>query len=154
MNLPTSSTINDFLNELQTRLCARDGLQGVEVLSAPIPFDQAAVESIQFSEVTDNQEPGTLGNRTRDESYTVTGFTWVAKYGAGEETIRQSRDRVFALLAEIEHELVNDFTVGRTVQWARVSTIDLYQGITPDGGRAARVEFTLAVQARIKRPTT
>jgi len=150
MTLTTTSTIPNLLNTLQERLAARSGLAGVQIVSAPLGPQSTALESIQFGGVVESEQTvASLGNRRRTESYQVHGIIWIAKSGAGEQTIRAARDRAYELFAELEDELRADHTVGGTVIRGEIGENALDQGLSEQGARVARITYILNIETQL-----
>ncbi|MGE4338200.1 MAG: hypothetical protein AB7E55_19810 [Pigmentiphaga sp.] len=145
----TTSTIPAFMDALRSQLLAREGLAGVEVFTGPMGEDTPREAIVLFG--TDaSQEWGAIGNRRRDESYTVEAATWVKRPGAGEAAIKEARDRAFELIGEVENQLRTDPKANGTILKGAVSGMVLLQGIDMDG-RWAQVAFTIACDALLPR---
>ena len=150
----TTSSIPAFLDALADQLAARADLVGVNVFSGPVNPTTAGRESIQLDSVEATQR-GRAGNGGRNESYDASGLIYITRptpSGQTEQSIRDCRDRAFAILAAIEAELRAGHTVKQTVRRAEITEYPLDQGAAPDGGRAARISFTVHVETWL--PTT
>lgn len=96
------------------------------------------------------QEFNAAGARTRDESFTISGY---AEARTGDKDPKVARDAAFALLGEVELALRASEaepeapTLLGTVLWAHLTTGDLVQS-TVDG-TVAGVDFAVTCQARI-----
>jgi len=131
-------------------LAAVGGLAGVQVASAFLG-DQSLRESIQLSGPDDiDQEHATLGRRplSKDETVTLSGFVFVLRPGAGEDTIRAARSRAVALGSEIEQFIAADPSVGGVVKWAQFAAAGMREGAHPDG-RACMLDFTVKAFSRL-----
>lgn len=149
-----TSAIPAFLDAFADALAARADLAGVNVFSGPVAPDTAGLESIQFDHVEGTQR-GRVGNTGREESFDVHGLIYVVTPtppGKVEQSIRDARDRAFALLAAIETQLRDDTHAGQTVRRAEITDYPFDQGIAPDGGRAGRISFVLSIATYL--PTT
>lgn len=143
-----TSTVPAVLDALRTALDARPGLDGVSIFTGPAG-DEAGLESIEFFDVEDwSLEFANLGGSKRDEEYSLQGFVWIVKPGAGETTIKAARDRAIAIYIEIESQLRTDPKVGERLLWALPNTARLTQRMS-DKGRVAILEFTVRCKARI-----
>ena len=91
----------------------------VQVASGYLGDDSDRHETIQLIGATSaSQRWGALGNRRREEEYTLAGVVYVLEAGKSEPAIKDVRDRAFELLAEIEDFLRLDPTIGNTVKVA------------------------------------
>lgn len=115
----------------------------VQVVSGYVGGDAAAKESIQLTDWGPaEQRWGVLGNRRRDEEYTLNGLIWVTKAGKTEAAIRSARDRAFALLAEVEDFLRTDPTIGGTTKVAELAAYPGEQGANEEG-RWVQISFEI-----------
>lgn len=148
-----NTTVSPFLSGLCDALKLRSGLAGVAIFSGPVSDETGGNEAIEFSEVQNQIDWYALGRKARKETYTVTGWTLVVKYGKDEEqTIRDARDRAFALLDEVNTCLVDDPTVGGIVTTCGITAFDLGQVITGKNtnARGAAIAFTITVEAIVR----
>ena len=122
----------------------------VQVASGYLGGDSAAKESIQLTDVpAATQSWGMLGNRRRDEEYTINGLIWVVKAGKNETVIRSARDRAFALLAEIEDFLRLDPTIGSTTKVSELTAYPFDQGANAEG-RWCQIDFSIACKKDLR----
>ena len=135
-----TSTIDAAMIAFVDGMLARANIiaDGVQVSSGYLGGDTAAKESIQLTDVPSaEQKWGMLGNRRRDEEYTLNGLIWVVKAGKNEAVIREARARAFALLAEIEPRQVGDWYLAMyvdAVEWVELpNTLGMALGAC--GGR-------------------
>jgi hypothetical protein len=147
--MATSSTIPDVLDYLQEQLSRRSGLVGVQVVSVPLPINDAQLESIQLDSVEAVSDWASFGNQRRSESYDITGVIYLEKPGAGETAGRAARNRAYELKAEIEAFLVNDHRLGGLVASARYAGDFTEQGGSPNGARVCRITFTIHVETQL-----
>jgi len=148
-----NTTVSPFLSGLCDALALRSGLQGVAIFSGPVTDTTGGNEAIEFGEVHNSIDWYALGRKGRKESYDVVGWTLVVKYGKAEEqTIRDARDRAFAILDEINTCIVDDPTVGGIVTSCGLTAFDLSQVITGKNtnARGAAIAFTISVEAIIR----
>lgn len=133
---------------------ARTALPGVEVFDG---FPRRPIDNIDFVAVGGKSEPvadGTqdavvIGNRRRDETYTVRFYCSSSK---GTPTQKATRDRVFELMAAVESGVRNDPTLGGLVMSAQVGgRVSLQQTDidTADAGSFAEVSFDITIRARV-----
>lgn len=94
-------TVPDAKSALLAALRARPGLQGVQVEWSH-PGKGIRAETIYFGETVYGQRAARLGNRTRQEDYTLELVVTVEKAGDQAEACER---RCWELLAEIEDEL-------------------------------------------------
>lgn len=138
------------MNAFVDGLASRAGLFGVQVSSGYLGADSDAYESIQLVDVSPaNQQWSMIGNKRRDEEYTLQGIIWVVQAGKGETVIRAARDRVFALLAEIEDFLRVDPTIGSTTRVSELSAYPLEQGAN-DRGRWCQISFEVSCKKDLR----
>jgi hypothetical protein len=141
----STSTIPAFLNELVDTLATLHGLQTVTVSSGRAG-PTAALEQVAVGSVVEvDDQPLTMGGN-RLETYTVSGELIIEKPGAGEDAIRNARDRAFEVYAVIETYL-NDYpTVGDTVVHAQLQRNQVRNNIALDG-RSCEIDFEIQVRA-------
>ncbi|MET9088143.1 hypothetical protein ABZX77_40740 [Streptomyces sp. NPDC004237] len=90
------------------------------------------------------------GARTRDEAFEIPCY---AEARSGDTTMKDRRDEVFALVAQVETALratnaaPTAPTLNGTVMWAHLTAGDLTQ--VQDQGSLAGLAFTVTCQARI-----
>lgn len=88
-----------------------------------------------------------LGKSRRNESYDISGMVRVY---VGSDDQQYCRQQVFDLYALVETALDNDPLLGGVVNGAvQVSAGDLRMGVTDAGGRAAELDFVLAVTTQL-----
>lgn len=148
--MSTVWTLPSYLDALVTNLKARPGLTGVQVWSAPIATDEFELEAIAFIDVLTDEESAALGDRRREEIYTIEGVIEVNKPGMGDDVAKEARDRAAALLSEIETEIRDDTTQGLSptvVRRSEIVTINLRQRIR-EKYRRCIIEFDIAVYHR------
>lgn len=144
-----TSVVDAFMVALADKLALRANLAGVQIATGWLGGDSAAMESIQLTAARAEQRWGMVGNRRRDEEFTVEATIWVTRAGKNETVIREVRARAFALLAEIEDCLRVDPTVDNTVRVAQVSTYDMDQGATT-AGRWCQLDFEILVNRDLR----
>lgn len=139
-----------WLDTLCERLRQRPELQGVNVWSAPMSLADAGNEAIGFGEISETQESGALGRMRREHTWTATAMILVRRPGKGETVAKETRERAYAIAAEIERDLretakgtaVADPEGRRTCKMAEVRSVDLDQFF--DGGnRLATLEVQI-----------
>lgn len=144
-----TSVVDAFMVALTDKLALRSGLEGVQVASAWLGGDAAADESIQLDGARAEQAWGALGNKRRDEEFTVDGMIWVRVAGKDEPIIRETRGRAFELLAEVEDCLRVDPGVNGTVKVCGVATYELEQGANTDG-RWCQLNFEIRCEKDLR----
>lgn len=144
-----TSVAHAFMVALADKLALRANLAGVQIATGWLGGDSDARESIQLTAVRAEQRWGMVGNRRRDEEFTVEATIWVTRAGKNETVIREVRARAFALLAEIEDCLRVDPTVDNTARVAQVSTYDMDQGATT-AGRWCQLDFEILVNRDLR----
>lgn len=152
MSVPMTSTVPAVLDRLKELLDARkglggNGLTGVTILTAP-SGDAEPKESIQFYGTdADSHEWESMGAKSRQESYTLTGEILIVQGGAGEEVAVAARNRAYAIASEMQIVAWQNHTLRPSIG-ARTdieySTGTLEQG-WQDNGRVAFVRFSVAV---------
>lgn len=143
------AAMDAFVDGLKERQAIIDA--GVQVSSGYLAGDVAAKESIALLDWGPaNQSWGMLGNRRRDEEYSLNGWIWVVKTGKGEDVIRAARTRAFELLAEIEDFLRDDPTIGGTTKVSELTGYPGDQGIHSDGGRWVQIEFEVSCKKDLR----
>jgi cell division ATPase FtsA len=141
----STSTIPAFLNELVDTLATLEGLQQVTI-SSGLAGPTVALEQVAIgAQVEVDDQPLTMGGN-RLETYTVSGELIIEKPGAGEDAIRNARDRAFEVYAVIETYL-NDYpTVGGTVTHAQLQRNQVRNNIAMEG-RTCEIDFDIHVRA-------
>lgn len=139
-----TSTFDTFLNALADGLAQKPELAAVQIATSALGGETDRHESIQFYEVEMEQSWGMLGNRRREEEYTVRGTIWTFRPGKNEPAIREARGRLRALLAAIEDFLRVDPTVGNVVKVCQLTNGRLEQGANSDG-RWCQFDFDIVV---------
>jgi hypothetical protein len=95
------------------------------------------------------QDAAALGNRRREESYTIRVTCSSSRGGEDQKAVR---DRAFDLMAIVENAVRNDVTLGGVVRVAQIAgSISLFQTDfeTAADGVFAEVAFDVDVSARI-----
>lgn len=138
------STFHSFITALRDELIEREGLQGVQVTSAPVGNETDPGESVWFHDIDLTQTWGLIGNRRRDETFTVEGVVWVQREGAGEDLADEVRGRAHEILSEIGDTLRVKVTTDRRFKGAEFARARIAQGFN-DGGRICRIDFAISV---------
>lgn len=144
-----TSVVPTFMDTFCEQLRNRAGLAGAGIFSGPMGVDTPPRAIVLFS-VDEGQDWGAIGNRRKDEQFTVDGATWIEVAGADEATIKTARDEAFALMAEVEDQLREDPAVNGVLQTAAINGMRFEQGINPEG-RWAQVTFTILGKAWLQR---
>ncbi len=147
-----TSTIHAAMNAFGDGMLARANIISakVQVSTGYLGGDSAAKESIQLTDVTPaTQEWGLIGNRRRNEEYTLNGLIWVLKAGKNETVIRAVRARAFELLAEVEDFLRVDPTIASTTLVSELASYPLDQGANQEG-RWAQIDFAIACKKDLR----
>lgn len=122
----------------------------LQVSSGYLGEDSSQKESIQLTHVSNaNQEWGALGNRRREEEYTIHGFAWALAAGKNEPAIKAARDRAFELLAEVEDFLRLDPTIGNTVKVAHLTAFPFDQNANVNG-RYCQIDFEITCEKSLR----
>lgn len=150
-----TSTVPLVIATITARMDARrdadpDGpLNGVTFTTAPSgePFPD---ESLQLFGTDADQSWGALGNRRREETYTINAaILTLTKRGAGAAKWDAVRERAYAILAELEDELRRFPTLETNLRIeVQLSRVNLDQGLQ-DNGRWAALDLGLAVKASL-----
>lgn len=154
-----TSALPNAITQLLAILRARPALQdGVLILDGPPTGDVSRADLIAVGWSTEEDQAGELvqnfnaaGARTRDEDFSIAGVidTW-----SGDAEFAVVRERVFALLGEVEDALRASSsspeapTLNGAVLWAHLTRGVLRQYNTDSGVRAA-LTFTVTCHARI-----
>jgi hypothetical protein len=145
-----TTTVPAFLDALKAQLEAREGLAGVGIYTSP--QNEEVTESIEFGyRIAGTQGWAALGQRARNDDYTVTGIIWKAVDGAGEADAKTARDWVYDTFGELEEQLRTDPYVNQSVTGntgAQITRADFNQWYD-DRKRMARMEFDITCKARI-----
>lgn len=144
-----TTTVPAFLDALKAQLEAREGLTGVGIYTSP--QNEEVTESIEFGyRIAGTQGWVALGQRARNDEYTVTGVIWKAVDGSGEADAKVARDWVYAAFAELEDELRTGPWVDESLNalGAQLSRADFSQWYG-ERQRMARMEFDIQCKARI-----
>lgn len=147
-----TSVIHDTMSAFVDGMLARANIisAGVQVSSGYLGADSAAKESIQLTDVSPaTQVWGMLGNRRRNEEFTLNGIVWVQKPGKNEAGIRLARDRAFELLAEIEDYLRVDPTITNNVMVSELSAYPVEQGAN-EGNRWCQIDFEITCKKDLR----
>lgn len=140
-----TSSIPDAMDAFVSGMLLRANIASakVQVTSGYMGEDSERKESIQLTDVSSaTQAWGMLGNRRRDEEYTINGLVWAMVAGKNETVIKAARDRAFELLAEIEDFLRLDPTIGATTKVSELSAYPFEQGANADG-RYCQIDFAI-----------
>jgi hypothetical protein len=136
-------------------------LRGRAELAAPVEvfdgFPRRPIDNMDFVAIGGKAEPvadGTqdavvLGNRRRDETYTVRVYCSSSR-GTADQKV--TRDRAFTLMGVVEDALRTDPTLGGRVMSAQVGgrvALEQTEAETADAGSFAEVSFDVSVRARI-----
>jgi len=155
--MPRTSTVPAVYDALRALLAARPGLAGVGIFSVPVDEVTSGPSSIQFGPCHPTQVPGLLGNQGRDEAYDIACVTAVLVFDHSEAGGKASRDRAFALLAEVELALLASFVPGAPADAlnsvARKCRVSSYAYDPEPGvdGYWAVLDFTIHVESRLTR---
>lgn len=143
-----TTTVPDFLDALKAQLEARQGLADVGIYTSP--QNEEVTESIEFGfRITGTQGWAAMGQRSRNDDYTVTGIIWKAVDGAGEATAKEARDWVYTTFSELEESLRDDMHLSDTlVIGCHLTRADFTQWYD-DRKRMARLEFDIEAKSRI-----
>jgi hypothetical protein len=145
-----TSTIPAVISALKTLLAARGGLANVQVWDG-IPTDPEA-EYIWIADADGNQAMATAkgaGGPTRNEEY---GISVVCRVQWPLDDPTGARNRVFALMAEVEAQLRGDATLGVLGSfsgWAQIAGPITYQPDRSSEQQISKLLFTVHVKARI-----
>lgn len=144
-----TSTIPATLDSLIAALRIRPGLANVVVHDGtPISDEGTPYVAIGYAEgemaesVSARQEPATLGNLRRSETYDIEcqACAW-----NGSTDMQSARDAAFAIFAEVEDALREDGTIGGNVIFADIGTYSVRQAQTTSGALVV-IDFTVAVK--------
>ena len=148
------STCGDFLDALRAALVARAGLSGVAVYTGPVSAEALGAECIVLAteaESGDVEQP-LMGGLEHFEEYSVGGFIWVNKPGAGETVIASARDRAFDILEEVHDYLASLTSTAATVSALGVDRADLrgwtLEQFAEPGERHCMLKFSIDVRGR------
>jgi hypothetical protein len=145
-----TSTIPAAMDAFVDGLLARPGLEGVQIASGYLGADSDPKQSIQLTGASRAEQVwGMLGNRRRDEEYTLDGLIWIVVPGKNEPVIREARNRAFLLLAEIEDFLRVDPRIGQTTKVSQLSRYPFEQGAN-DIGRWCQIDFEIACEQDLR----
>lgn len=143
-----------YLKALRDNLKARPGLSGVLVYGAPIGANDRINEAIAFIDIDTVEASAALGNRSREEDYTIEGVIEVNQPGAGDDIADAARDRAVAILAEIEAEVRERPDAGvnppgqQIIRHSGITRKNLRQR-TRDEYRVAIIEVDITITTRI-----
>lgn len=150
----TATTIFDLPAALRTLLSARIKLKSVAITTGPIggndPDDWLQIQRPRASRAPRTMTGYKLGGVDEDGAIDVLILAF--HLGAGETTIETVRQRCDELAAEVEAAVSLEPTIGGTVLWAYVSSIEeVDQGIepAPRAGHWMTVRASLTFKARI-----
>lgn len=142
-----TSSISNALAGLITILKASSGLRGVDIIDGQpttnTPKDYVAVGYAESgAAISGGQEPATLGNLRRSETYDIA--CQVSAWN-GNTDMATVRDRAFTLFGSVETAVRNDATLDGAVIFADIGTIDVSQYQTEQGA-VVDIDFTVAVK--------
>ena len=143
-----TSTIPATLDALVAALRARPALVDTVVHDGtPITEEGTQYVAVGWSDedtssVSGRQEPATLGNLRRAETYDINcqACAW-----DGSTEMKVARDRAFAIFAEVEDALRADGTIGGNVIFADIGSYTVRQ-VQTTGGALVTIDFTIAVK--------
>jgi hypothetical protein len=143
-----TSTIPAFKAALQAQLQKRQGLNGVMV-SYGYPGPVPEVEYIWLADVRGSQALATMGNRKREEDYSLTVLIKTEISGVQPTDQQTATERAFTLMGELEAQLRTDPTVNAAVRVAQVEgPVDLVE-LAGNNARGALLTVTVHAEARI-----
>lgn len=142
-----TTKLDAAMNAIADGLALRAGLSGVQVGTGPLGA-ASQQESIQLFTGSSSQEWATTGRR-KEEELTIDGSIWVSRPSADDAVIREARARAIALLAELEDFLRLDPSLGGVVRVSSLASVELDQGVTPDGGRWCQLDFVIECNQRL-----
>lgn len=116
MPVPIPATVPEAKAALLAAMRAQEGLQGVQIEWAH-PGKGIKRETIYFGDTLFDESPAALGNRNRNEDYTLELVVTVEKAGNDAEGAER---RVWALLAEIAGVLRENADLDGEVRVAQV----------------------------------
>jgi hypothetical protein len=142
----STSVIGSQLDAIRAGLAALPALYPVNVFSGEVSPEEAGPECIAFGNATLSEVAISMGG-SREETWAVSGEVRVVQAWAGdtESTIAAARDRVLALLAEIETYL-NDTYDGGPLPDANLTDADIQNTYGPEG-RICSLGFTFSIRA-------
>jgi hypothetical protein len=158
--MATATTLPAFLDAFRDSLATRAGLYGVTIVTASTDVQTLGKEYIALS-VPPTDVPfayRTLPRGEISERYAIEGAVLITKPGAGEAVISAARIRAAAIFGEVLAEL-REKSPNRVAAQAAYGVDDVecsgwkLEQYAIDGGREARLIFTLVVQAKFT-PTT
>lgn len=143
-----TSTIPATLDSLIAALRARPGLANAVIHDGtPITDEGTDYIAIGWSDedatsVSARQEPATLGNLRRSETYDINcqACAW-----NGSTDMKLARDTAFALFAEVEDALRTDGTIAGNVIFADIGAYTVRQ-VQTTGGALVTIDFAIAVK--------
>lgn len=118
-------TAPGFIDALVTAVAARSGITGltptVNIRTVWLPVEAASSDEVMFYGAADVNNPAAIGNLRYEETVTVDGEIRIIRAGASETVAKTGRDRVAAILGEIDDQLrttppsVGDQTISATL---------------------------------------
>jgi hypothetical protein len=141
MPATTISVIPDTKANLKTQLEARPGLAGVQIVYG-IALPNRRNECISICSAKDGQQWGLIGQRARNEEFTLTVYVCVVKTTKNQQAVTE---RAFAIADEIGDQLRTDPTVDGALMVAQVAGADLDE-FANDQKREAILTVRLACQ--------
>jgi hypothetical protein len=117
------------------------------------PWPQDAADIISIGDIRSEQEPATIGRRTRNETLTAEVLVSCSQYG-GQEQEAIVRSRARELLKAIEYYVrITDTTVGGSVIWCFRVASELFSNAWQDDsgalGRTCEIKATFTAFARV-----
>jgi hypothetical protein len=142
---PTTTAVEAKV-ALKAGLEALPGLTGTQI-SWSYPSKPQA-EMIVLGNIDDSdQEPGSLGNMTREESYSIAVIVNVLKKASAEVVAT----RAVELAGEVKRYLDANPDLGvERIKWAGVTAQPIREAISGDG-RMAEIPLKVTVEARLPR---
>lgn len=143
----STACVGTVLDAIRAALILRTGLEGVKVFSGPVSEKDAGLECIAFGNGRLNEEAMAMqGNRW--EIWSIGGEVRIVKSWVGdiEPTIKATRDRALAILAEIETHVNDTYTGG--LPDVELTSGEIEQSFNPEG-RVCSIGFELAIKTAI-----
>lgn len=143
------AVVTAILSTFNTALAGQVSQQGAGVLVIDGELGtNVPPEFVQIIGVANGMQSwAAIGQQRRNESYEVHGMVRVYIGGDDQAYCRQ---RCFDLLALIETSLDNDPQLGGVINGAaQFTATDMRMGVTDAGGRAAEVDFAIAVTTQL-----
>lgn len=144
----TITTFAEFLDSYRELLIARPGLIDVNVFTGDMPSPDSGLESIQFIHVEQAEAATAHGNCRREEEYTVSGVIWIERPDAGEEVIKEARDRAVAIYREMALQILETKHIGGAHITAWMKALQS-ASIPSSTGRICWINFEIRVKAQL-----